>query len=204
MRNGRVGRKSRRTTIRSRSTLTCSISKNSLELLGPHFHDFSNFSYLSNKEAKAYASEHFSAKTHQGTSANTASSLQTKNTKNIQTANTTTTNATLDEDILNASLLIDTGFSGVGVVGDRTLAISRRQWPQRFRRTLRNPPKPTKFIFGSGEPVIARKKVLVNHPLFGVAEFDVVPGRLPFLVGRKLLKRAKISIDFDKNIIELP
>ena len=119
-----------------------------------------------------------------------------------QTSNTTTTNATLDADVLNASLLIDTGFSGVGVVGDRTLAISRRQWPQRFRRTLRNSPKPTKYIFGSGEPVVARRQIIVSHPLLGDVTVDVVPGQLPFLIGRKLLKRAKISINFENNFIE--
>ena len=43
---------------------------------------------------------------------------------------------------------------------------------------------------------------MLNHPLLGDVEIDVVPGRLPFLIGRKLLKRARISIDFDKNIIE--
>ena len=90
----------------------------------------------------------------------------------------------------------------MGVVGDRTLAISRRQWPLRFRRTLRNSPKPTKFIFGSGEPVIARRQIIVSHPLLGDVTVDVVPGQLPFLIGRKLLKRAKISINFEKNFIE--
>ena len=119
-----------------------------------------------------------------------------------QTSNTTTTNATLDADVLNASLLVDTGFSGVGVVGDRTLAISRRRWPQRFRRTLRNSPKPTKYVFGSGKPVIARRQIIVSHPLLGDVTVDVVPGQLPFLIGRKLLKRAKISINFEDNFIE--
>ena len=97
---------------------------------------------------------------------------------------------------------MDTGFSGLGVVGDRNLALARRMHPQRFRRTLRAPPRPTNYIFGSGAPVIARRKVLLNHPLLGDVEIDVVPGRLPFLIGRKLLKRAKISINFEKNFIE--
>ena len=30
----------------------------------------------------------------------------------------------------------------------------------------------------------------------------MVPGQLPFLIGRKLLKRAKISINFENNFIE--
>ena len=88
------------------------------------------------------------------------------------------------------------------MVGDRNLALARRMHPQRFRRTLRAPPRPTNYIFGSGAPVIARRKVLLNHPLLGDVEIDVVPGRLPFLIGRKLLKRAKISINFEKNFIE--
>ena len=119
-----------------------------------------------------------------------------------QTANATTTNATLDSDQLHSALLVDTGFSGQGVVGDESLALARRRWPLRFRRALCAAPRPTKYIFGSGAPVIARRQIIVSHPLLGDVTIDVVPGQLPFLIGRKLLKRAKISINFEKNFIE--
>ena len=193
-----MGRKSNRTTIRPRSShLTYTLSSFQ-ELLGPTFHEDSlqqslQEPYLTHKKAKSYANAYFSTETHQGTQHDPA---------NSNTINKTTTNATLDENHLHSSLLVDTGFSGQGVVGDHNLALARRRWPSRFRRTLRAPSKPTQFIFGSGAPVIARRKVMLNHPLLGDVEIDVVPGRLPFLIGRRLLKRARISIDFDKNIIE--
>ena len=82
------------------------------------------------------------------------------------------------------------------------MTVARRRWPSRFRKALSKPAPPVKYIFGSGSPIVAKKRVIINHPLLGDAHVDVVPGKLPFLIGRKMLKRAKISINFEHNFIE--
>ena len=95
------------------------------------------------------------------------------------------TNATLEDHDRSNNLLIDTGFSGLGVVGDKTLRLSRRQNPSRFRTALSKPAKPIKYVFGAGMPIEAHKRVILVHPLLGEVPIDIVPGKLPFLIGRK-------------------
>ena len=154
------------------------------ELLGPNLGEYFSESYLSNKAAKEFIREH------------SATSITTNSDTQVAS---TATNATLEDHDRSNHLLVDTGFSVSAVVGDQTLRLARHKNPKRFRAALRRQSRPVRYLFGAGRAVEARRRIILLSPLLGQVLVDVVPGKLPFLVGRELMKTAKLKIDFANN-----
>ena len=112
------------------------------------------------------------------------------------------TNDTLEESYRSRYIMVDSGFSGELVVGDQTLALVRKAVHGAFKKTLAPPVRRTKYVFGAGPGVETTRKVLLRHRALGTALCDIVPGKLPLLAGRKLLKKLKVVLDFGNETIQ--
>ena len=106
------------------------------------------------------------------------------------------TNLTIDDDNID-SILVDSGFSGLAVVGSATLErmtagglLALRGGQCKASNT---------YTFGAGDRIKADCKQQVEGERIGRVHVDVVPGKLPFLIGREFCRRKKILLDFDKN-----
>ena len=113
----------------------------------------------------------------------------------------TDTNSTQEESYRTRYVLVDTGRSGELVIGDETLALARRATKGIFRNPLASPQRKTRYIFGAGRGVEATRRVLLSHRALCTILCDVVPGKVPLLAGRRLLKRLKVILDFGPEYI---
>ena len=97
-------------------------------------------------------------------------------------------------------VMVDSGFSGEAVVGE--------EWLQRNAHKFKAVKKLGKrsratYTFGAGVPIRPVDSARITHSRFGNIRVDVVPGKLPFLVGRRLLRAKGVKLDFEKDVLEI-
>ena len=125
-----------------------------------------------------------------------APSLATTHGKKYTIA--TTTNETINMEDRD-SVLVDSGFSGLAVVGYDTLY---RMLGRKLLKLVPATCMPVNtYTFGAGPPTRCVERHKIQCPRLGHIYVDVVPGALPFLLGRQLLKRKEVMCDFQKDTL---
>ena len=105
------------------------------------------------------------------------------------------TNLTIDDDNRN-SVLVDSGFSGLAVIGSATLA--RLSAGGLLSLLGKRCSATNSYTFGAGDKIKADYRQRIEGVHIGQVHVDVVPGDLPFLIGREFLRRKNIKLDFEK------
>ena len=109
-----------------------------------------------------------------------------------------TTNQSINEEDRD-SLLVDSGFSGLAVVGYDTLY---RMLGRKLLKVLPATCTPVNsYTFGAGPSTRSVERHKLDIQRIGHLYVDVVPGALPFLLGRQLLKRKVLIPDFAQDIL---
>ena len=92
-------------------------------------------------------------------------------------------------------MLADSGFTGHAIIGDESTGdFETRASPLSIQGGRRS------YVFGAGEQMKAEKCLEVKVQNNWV-KFDVLPGKLGAIVGRKYLKQNKIVLDFESDEI---
>ena len=106
---------------------------------------------------------------------------------NLEVFSTSSSTLLTNSTGLTDMALVDSGFSGYSVVGEKTL--------NKLRETTKisnvKSKSSNKFTFGAGKTVESLYKTEIIHPKVGSVSTDVVPGELPLLLGRIFLRQHK-------------
>ena len=109
-----------------------------------------------------------------------------------------TTNATGAGDPL--SILLDSGFSGGCVCGDDTFRDAMSLAPKLARKAMELDTEPNYYTFGAGDTLRSIGTIRLRTWI-GNIDVNLVPGKLPFLMGRRFMKKKKTIINFAKKNI---
>ena len=109
-----------------------------------------------------------------------------------------TTNATGAGDPL--SILLDSGFSGGCVCGDDTFRDAMSLAPKLARKAMELDTEPNFYTFGAGDTLRSIGTIRLRTWI-GNIDVNLVPGKLPFLMGRRFMKKKKTIINFAKKNI---
>ena len=120
-----------------------------------------------------------------------------RNRRRVITVNLT--NDTADGKI--GGVMLDSGFSAWALMGKEALKSGWEEYSRWRQPVLRGKTSTTSYKFGAGQNVNPVDAVRLYHPDFGSFTVDVVEGDLPLLVGRAFLRKHKLVLDFDRDVI---
>ena len=98
-------------------------------------------------------------------------------------------------------VMLDSGFSAWAMLGKEALKEGWKEYSHWREPKLLGKQPETTYKFGAGEGVKPVDSVRFYHPDFGNFTADVVEGNLPLLVGRAFLRKHKLVLDFDRDLV---